>query len=150
MTQETLGGWAAVDARECSIDWAAGLVADRWALLVLREVALGVDRFDAVQAHLGVSRRTLADRLGALERHGVLAREPHREPGQRPRHRYRLTAAGRDLLPIVQALGEWGARHRPDDVGPPVSVVSCTCGAPVRVRATCTAGHEVPPAGADA
>jgi DNA-binding HxlR family transcriptional regulator len=113
------GGWQDVDASQCSIAHAADVIGDRWSLLLLREIALGVDRFDGMQAHLSASRRTMADRLDALVRHGVVERVPHKEPGQRVRHRYRLTAAGEDLRPLLQALGDWGAKHRPGRRRPP-------------------------------
>lgn len=135
--------WAAVDAGQCSIAHAASILGDRWSLLVLREIALGVDRFDAVQAHLDVSRRTLTERLGALLAAGVVERVPYKPAGQRIRHRYRLTPSGQDLRPVLQALGDWGARHRPDDVGPPITVARCDCGAPAHVTLRCEAGHEI-------
>lgn len=135
--------WATVDVSLCSIGHAATILGDRWSLLVLREIALGVDRFDAVQAHLQVSRRTLTERLDALFAAGVIERVPYKEPGQRVRYRYRLTASGRDLRPVLQALGDWGAKHRLDDVGPPVTIARCSCGAPLRLRLRCTAGHDV-------
>jgi DNA-binding HxlR family transcriptional regulator len=141
-----VAGWQDVDASQCSIAHAADVVGDRWSLLLLREIALGVDRFDAMQTHLGASRRTMADRLDALVRHGVVERVPHKDPGQRLRHRYRLTAAGEDLRPLLQALGDWGAKHRPDDVGPSVTVSRCGCGAPTRLEFKCTEGHTAPAA----
>jgi len=133
--------WASVDVSECSIGHAAGILGDRWALLLLREIALGVDWFDAIQTHLGMSRRTLAERLDSLVAHGVVDRVPHKDPGQRLRHRYQLTQAGRELRPLLQALGDWGAKHRPDDVGPPVTIAACDCGAPLALVLRCAAGH---------
>jgi len=48
----------------------------------------------------------LTKRLAALVNNGVLERTPYREPGSRTRHEYRLTAAGRDLRPVLLALIE--------------------------------------------
>jgi DNA-binding HxlR family transcriptional regulator len=135
--------WATIDASQCSIAHAASILGDRWSLLVLREIALGVDRFDGVQAHLDVSRRTLTDRLNGLVAAGVIERVPYKPAGQRVRHRYRLTPSGQDLRPLLQALGDWGAQHRPDDVGPPVTVARCDCGAPGHLVLRCDAGHEL-------
>lgn len=139
--------WADVDPCNCSIGHAVDTVGDHWSLLVLRELAFDVDRFDALQRHLDVSRRTLAERLDALVARRIVERVPYKEPGQRTRHRYRLTPAGAGLLPLLLALGAWGDEHRPDDSPPPVVMAHRGCGAPVGLRLRCGAGHEL--AGAD-
>ena len=94
---------------DCSIAQALGVVGDWWTLLVVRDVAGGVHRFDALAAELGVSRKVLAQRLAALVEHGVLAR--HRYSEHPPRYEYHLTDAGRGLLPVLIALQDWGARY---------------------------------------
>jgi len=133
--------WAAQDASNCSIGHAAQVFGDRWALLVLRELTFGVDRFETIQAHLAISRRTLADRLEGLLNAGLIERMPYKQPGQRVRHRYALTAAGADVLPVIAALREWGDRHRPDATPPPLQVLHKSCGHPVELQPHCTAGH---------
>ncbi|GAA3779953.1 winged helix-turn-helix transcriptional regulator [Micromonospora maritima] len=97
-----------VDA-DCGIAQALGVLGDWWAVLVLREIAGGTTRFDAVQRALGVSRRALAERLGALVAEGVLRREPYST--RPPRYDYLLTAKGEGLLPVLVALQDWGTRH---------------------------------------
>lgn len=93
----------------CGIAQALGVVGDWWTFLVVREVAGGTTRFDAIQAALGISRRALSERLGHLVEHGVLTRRPYSE---RPlRHDYLLTAKGEGLLPVLLALQEFGDRH---------------------------------------
>ena len=67
-------------------------------------------RFSDFQAHLDIPRAVLSDRLGGLVEDGVLARRP--DPEHRGRHLYELTAAGRELWPVVYAMLTWGARHR--------------------------------------
>ena len=133
--------WAAQDASNCSIGHATQVFGDRWALLVLRELTFSVDRFETIQAHLAISRRTLADRLEGLLDAGLIERVPYKQPGQRVRHKYALTAAGADLLPVITALREWGDRHRPDTTPPPVQVLHKSCGQPVELQPHCTAGH---------
>jgi DNA-binding HxlR family transcriptional regulator/peroxiredoxin len=94
---------------ECSIAQALGVVGDWWSLLVVRDVAGGVHRFDALQAELGVSRKVLAERLKALVEHGVLEKRLyHPHP---PRYEYHLSAAGHGLLPVLVALQDWGSRY---------------------------------------
>jgi DNA-binding HxlR family transcriptional regulator/peroxiredoxin len=97
-----------VDA-DCGIEQALGVLTDWWTFLVVRDIAGGVTRFEALQRSLGVSRRALTERLAALVDHGVLRREPYSE--HPPRHDYLLTPKGVGLLPVLIALQEWGDRH---------------------------------------
>jgi DNA-binding HxlR family transcriptional regulator/peroxiredoxin len=100
---------------ECAIEQALGIVGDWWTLLVVRDVAGGIHRFDELQESLGVSRKVLAQRLKALVEHGVL--DKHLYNPHPPRHDYRLTPAGRGLLPVLVALQNWGARYVMGDGG---------------------------------
>jgi DNA-binding HxlR family transcriptional regulator/peroxiredoxin len=97
-----------VDA-DCGIEQALGVLTDWWTFLVVRDIAGGVTRFEALQRSLGVSRRALTERLAALVEHGVLRREPYSE--HPPRHDYLLTPKGEGLLPVLIALQDWGDRH---------------------------------------
>jgi DNA-binding HxlR family transcriptional regulator len=137
--------WASQDPSNCAIGHTIGLVGDKWALLILRELVFGVDRFDAVQSHLGISRRTLAERLDALVSHGLVEREPIHVTGQRSRHRYVLTRAGLELIPVIVALREWGDRHRPDASPPPVVLLHEECGGSVGLQFRCEHGHDITP-----
>ncbi|MFD0268503.1 winged helix-turn-helix transcriptional regulator [Streptomyces sp. NPDC127106] len=91
---------------DCSIAQALDVVGDWWTLLIVRDAARGLHRFEEFQRELGVSRKVLAERLKLLVEAGVLTREPYQE---RPvRHEYRLTPRGRGLLPVLVALQDWG------------------------------------------
>ncbi|MBL7491377.1 helix-turn-helix transcriptional regulator [Frankia sp. AgB1.9] len=129
--------------RPCSIARALEIVGERWSLLVIREVTLGVRRFDAIQAATGAPRAVLTDRLANLVRAGVLDRVSYREDGTRARPEYRLTQAGRELSPVLTALRQWGDRHLSDEAGPPATFTHVGCGAPVRVQHVCAAGHLI-------
>lgn len=90
----------------CAIAQALDVVGDWWTLLIVRDAARGVHRFDALQRELGMSRKVLAERLKLLVESGVLTREPYQD---RPvRYEYRLTPRGRALLPVLIALQDWG------------------------------------------
>ncbi|WP_406345120.1 winged helix-turn-helix transcriptional regulator [Streptomyces sp. NBC_00648] len=90
----------------CAIAQALDVVGDWWTLLIVRDAARGVHRFDALQRELGMSRKVLAERLKLLVETGVLTREPYQD---RPvRYEYRLTPRGRALLPVLIALQDWG------------------------------------------
>jgi DNA-binding HxlR family transcriptional regulator/peroxiredoxin len=91
---------------DCGIAHALGVVGDWWTLLILRDIARGYDRFDALATELRISRRVLSERLENLVATEVLTRVP---PDAR-RHRYALTERGRALLPVLVALQDWGDR----------------------------------------
>ncbi|MHC3468537.1 winged helix-turn-helix transcriptional regulator [Streptomyces sp. 7R007] len=90
----------------CAIAQALDVVGDWWTLLIVRDTARGVHRFDDLQRELGVSRKVLTERLRLLVEADVVTRVPYQE---RPtRYEYRLTPRGRALLPVLVALQDWG------------------------------------------
>lgn len=135
--------YSAYESDACSIARTLALVGDRWTLLVLRDVANGVRRFDELAGHLGVARNVLSSRLDRLARAGLVERTAYREPGARERHEYRLSGPGRELIPILLAVMQWGDRHLAGPAGPPAVVRHAGCGAPIRVSLTCEDGHEL-------
>ena len=135
--------WTDRSTDNCSIGRTLAVVGDRWSLLVLREVFNGVRRFDELHAQLGAARTVLTQRLDRLVGEGILERRPYREPGQRVRHEYRLTAKGRDLYWVLVALLQFGDTHLADAAGPALRIEHRDCGEPVRVQLVCAAGHEV-------
>ena len=92
----------------CAIAQALSVVGDTWTLLVLRDVARGIGRFDQLVAELGVSRKVLADRLRHLVDHDVLERHAYQYAPTR--YDYVLTARGYALLPMLVTLQDWGDR----------------------------------------
>lgn len=90
----------------CPVARAAEILAERWTLLVVRELLWGNDRFNAIAR--GVPRMSptlLSTRLHQLQHAGIVERrlvegEPH----------YTLTEAGLELRPLVEAMGAWGQR----------------------------------------
>jgi DNA-binding HxlR family transcriptional regulator len=93
----------------CGIARALDAVGERWALLVVRELLLGGQRFtDLRHALPGVSANLLTDRLRELEANGVVGRRTLSPPSASVV--YELTESGRELEPIILALGQWGLR----------------------------------------
>ena len=129
----------AVTPRACSIARTLELVGERWALLALREVFLGVRRFDAIQRNTGAPRDVLSARLHKLLSAGLLERRQYQE---RPvRFEYRLTEAGRELRPVLLTLMAWGDKHVRSS---PSVVFEHTCGADLEPVVVCRAcGAEV-------
>lgn len=96
---------------QCPIAHALEHAGDPWGLLIVRDALHGVTRFDDFQRSLGISTSSLTRRLGELVAAGVLERRRYHE--RPPRYEYVLTAAGRDLKPVVVALAAWGQTHDP-------------------------------------
>src|SRR5690242_15544750 len=100
----------------CPVAKACELVAERWTPLVVRELMCGSQRFS--ELHRGVrnmSRTLLATRLRELEEAGVVRSE---EKANGHGREYRLTEAGEELRPIIEALGVWGARWAEREIDP--------------------------------
>ena len=97
------------EGQNCSIARTLEIVGERWTLLIIRDVFLGLRRFDQLQESLGVARNVLTDRLNRLVEEGILERVQYSE---RPlRFEYRLTKKGRELNVALTALRQWGDAH---------------------------------------
>jgi DNA-binding HxlR family transcriptional regulator len=125
------------ESQICSIAGALEVVGERWSLLIVRDVLLGLRRFDEIQASLGVARNVLQTRLTRLLDHGVLEKRLYQE--RPPRYEYRLTEKGLDLWPAVVALLQWGDRHATPPAGPPVLLEHRGCGGSVDEHRMCSA-----------
>jgi DNA-binding HxlR family transcriptional regulator len=94
----------------CGVARALDLVGERWALLVVRELVLGPQRFTDLRGHLpGIATDVLSQRLRQLEQAGVL--RPVALPAPASGRAYELTERGRDLEPVLHALGRWGSQE---------------------------------------
>jgi len=125
--------------RDCSIKRTLDVIGEKWTLLVLREAFYGARRFEQFLANVGCARTLLSERLATLVEHGVLHREPYREPGQRERHEYLLTEKGHDLFAALVVLMQWGDRWEAGPEGGPVVVRHRECGEPLHVELRCRA-----------
>src|SRR5436190_19364830 len=94
----------------CALARALDVAGDRWTLLIVRELTPGPRRFtDLLDGLPGVSRNLLTERVRALEREGIIARQELPPPAAR--QVYALTDDGRDLAVAMTPLIAWGARH---------------------------------------
>ncbi|WP_380164720.1 winged helix-turn-helix transcriptional regulator [Jannaschia sp. R86511] len=128
----------------CSVARTLAVVGEKWTFQVLREVFLGVRRFEDMHLHGGIPRQVLSKQLGSLVDADLLVRVPYREDGARERHEYRLTDAGAALRIPLMALMAWGDEHLADTSGPAVHVVHRGCGELVQLVAGCAADHPTP------
>ncbi len=94
----------------CPIGRGIALLADQWTMLILRDASGGMTRFDQFRKSLEIAPTILTRRLAMLTEEGLL--EKHLYSERPPREEYLLTDAGRDLLPVLFAMGEWGRKHR--------------------------------------
>ena len=125
-------------AMTCSIARSLAVAGEPWSPLVIRDVFIGINRFDDLQRDLGISRKVLAERLKHLVEAGMLERRPYSE---RPlRHEYALTPMGSQFVDVLMAMVAWGDRWTAGDAGPPVLYRHHACGQITHVephRAAC-------------
>lgn len=129
------------DDVNCPIARTMDVIGNRWTSLVVRDVALGISRFDDIQRNLGISRKVLSQRLAALLEQGVLQRVAYQE---RPlRHEYFLTEKGADLTKVLLAMAAFGSRW--EGVAE-VQWEHIGCGGQARPLVACSrCGEEVEP-----
>lgn len=84
-------------------------VGDAWSMLILRDLSLGLSKFEELRVSLGIAPNILTARLRALGEAGLVVKRRYSE--RPPRDEYVLSDAGRDFLPVLHVIGEWGRRH---------------------------------------
>ena len=130
------------EGQNCSVARALEVIGERWTLLIVRDLFLGVHRFSALAAHLDIPRAVLSARLDALVHEGLVERRPYRAD----RDEFHLTEAGRELWPALYALTQWGERHRCAGGGPRRLWLHAACGTPLDDAGVCRACGVVPDA----
>lgn len=119
------------DGMVCSIAGAMAAIGDRWGLLILRDLVLGLSRYDEFRQSSGITNATLSDRLKHLEANGLVERRRYQVNPDR--FEYRLTRKGWQIAPVMPVLAEIG-----DNLGvsgasaPPMKFVNRNTGAEVR------------------
>lgn len=105
----------------CAAAHALDLIGERWALLVVRELVLGPKRFTDLRTGLpGISPNVLTQRLEELEAASIVRRRKLPPPASA--WVYELTDWGRDIEPVIMALGRWGARSPILPLGTPIGI----------------------------
>ncbi|MET7426684.1 helix-turn-helix domain-containing protein [Dactylosporangium sp. NPDC005555] len=120
----------------CSIARTLDVIGEPWSPLILRDVYVGINRFDQLQDDLGISRKVLAQRLAWLVEQGVMERRQY--SGRPPRHEYVLTTKGRELCDLLLVMVGWGDRWTAGDAGPPVLHRHHACGEIARAELRCS------------
>ena len=120
----------------CSVAKTLDIIGEWWTLLILRDVFYGVRRFEGLRAHLSISRKVLASRLGRLTDEKILKKVLYQN--QPPRYEYRLTKKGLELLPVLLTIMNWGDKWMSDSDMAPVIFVHKDCGEETTPKLVCS------------
>ena len=116
----------------CSIAGVLDAVGDRWAMLILRDLSLGLSKYEELRKSTGVTHATLSDRLGHLEDNQLVERRQYQTGPDR--YEYILTRRGWDMVLVIQALAQVGDKWAiAGDAGPPLRFINKNSGRPVKV-----------------
>ena len=110
----------------CSIARTLEIAGEPWSPLIVRDVWVGINRFEDLHRSLGISRKVLAERLRWLVAHGVLQTRPY--SARPPRREYVLSEKGRGFVEVLMAMTAWGDRWAAGEEGPPVRLRHRECG----------------------
>ena len=88
-----------------------GAIGDRWGALVMRDLLLGLTRYEDLRRSTGITNATLSDRLRILEQNGLIERRPYQSRPER--HEYLPTDKGRELALLMQAMVQIGDKWSP-------------------------------------
>ena len=127
--------WNEIDTMTCSIARTLSVIGDRWTMLIIRDVFLGIRRFEGIQRDLRLTSHRLSDRLRKLVRDGILKRVAYEEHPRR--FEYRLTEKGIDLYPLIVVMIRWGDRWMAGREGAPVELVHRPCGHSIKPELVC-------------
>jgi DNA-binding HxlR family transcriptional regulator len=129
------------DSQVCSAARTLELVGERWTLLIVRNALFaGAIRYSDFRKDLGIATNILKTRLDGLVHAGIMER---RSDSQNPEHyEYLLTHKGRELVPVLLALTEWGDRWAAPD-GRPVLYTHTVCGDGISQQTTCATCGQV-------
>ncbi len=125
----------------CSIARSVAVAGEPWSPLIVRDVWVGINRFDDLQRDLGISRKVLAERLKHLVEAGMLDRRPYSE---RPaRYEYVLTRKGLEFVDVLVVMAQWGDRWTAGAAGPPVLRRHRGCGEVTPIELRCAGCGEL-------
>jgi DNA-binding HxlR family transcriptional regulator len=110
----------------CSIARTLDVAGEPWSPLIIRNIWVGITRFDDLQRDLGISSKVLTERLNWLVDQGMLERRPYSE--RPPRYDYLLTEKGLEFCDVLLAVTAWGDRWTAEEAGPPALFRHRSCG----------------------
>lgn len=128
----------------CSIARTLDVIGEPWSPLILRDIYVGISRFDQIQADLGISRKVLAERLKSLAANGIVERHQY----EANRYEYALTPKGLELADLLLVMVRWGDKWTAGEAGPPVLYRHHDCGEISHVELRCSVCAKPMPAAA--
>lgn len=120
------------DGMVCSIAGVLDALGDRWAFLIIRDISLGLSRYEDLRKSTDVTHATLSDRLKHLEEHELIERRLYQTGPER--FEYVLTPKGKDIILVIQALAQIGDKWAvTGEDGPPLKFINRDSGRAVKV-----------------
>lgn len=120
------------DGMACSIAGVLAAIGDRWAVLILRDLSLGLSKYEDLRRSTGVTNATLSDRLRHLEDNELIERRRYQTNPER--YEYVLSRKGWDTILVTQALAQVGDKWAVSgDGGPPLKFVNRKTGRPLKL-----------------
>lgn len=96
---------------ECPVATTVQLIGNKWKLLILRNLRMRPWRFNELQKSLeGISQKVLTQSLRSMESDGLVTRTVYAEVP--PRVEYSLSALGKTMYPILDAMEQWGSNYK--------------------------------------
>ena len=132
MARKSLEGY------NCSLARTLDIIGDQWSLLILREAFLGVETFSGFYKGVGVARNILSDRLERMVANDILTKSPTTTK----RYRYILTKRGKELLPALVAMMQWGDKWIFGTKGEPVRVLDRKTRSPIQKMGIVSRGGQ--------
>lgn len=124
----------------CSLARTFQVIGEWWTPLLLRDLFLGVTRFEDLRRDLGIASNVLTERLATLTEHGIVERRQYQ--ANPARFEYLLTEKGQELFPAFAVLLSWGDKWESAVEGPPALLVHERCGAITHAIAVCAHCRE--------
>jgi DNA-binding HxlR family transcriptional regulator len=119
------------DGMACSIAGVMAAIGDRWGVVILRDLVLGLSRYEDFRQSSGVTNATLSDRLKRLEANGLIERRRYQVNPER--YEYHLTQKGWQIAPVMPVLAQIGDRLDVSGASaPPMTFMNRKTGAEVR------------------
>mgnify|MGYP001363868979 CR=1 FL=1 len=99
---------------DCPVEYTASLIANKWKIIILRELLTGTKRYNELTRNVvGISAKVLTENLRELEKDGILNRKVY--PEVPPKVEYSLTEKGNDLKEVIETMKRFGQKYKGKD-----------------------------------
>lgn len=96
---------------DCPVEYTASLIANKWKIIILRELLGGTKRYNELTRNVvGISSKVLTENLRELEKDGIISRKVY--PEVPPKVEYSLTKKGNDLKDVIEAMKDFGQKYK--------------------------------------